>query len=154
MRSVFVSIAALGLLACGTPSIEGDPLTYPSRRTQSTSDELEAEDEEEATKPAPKGACSGKTTAKSCFACCGDESPAGALDVYTKELEACLCQTPGTCATECAATLCGGTKADAACSACLNTATACDDRAFDACNADAGCKSLLACADDSRCAQK
>ena len=153
-----VVIASLGLLACEAPSYEGDPLTYPARQTQSTTDELETEDDEEAELPTqpktPKGACAGEATARACFDCCGEQAPENALDVYTKALEACLCQTPGTCATECAATLCGGTKANAACTTCVNGASACDDRAFEACSADAGCKALLTCASDSRCAQK
>lgn len=101
-----------------------------------------------------KGACAGEATQKACFECCEDKAPQ-AVDFYTRALESCLCQSPGSCQAACGATLCSGFKADAACADCLRTTgLACEDSAFTACENEASCGPMLTCASESRCSSK
>jgi hypothetical protein len=68
----------------------------------------------------------------------------------------CACQSPGTCATQCAADFCAGaqTQPSAACAQCLQGATQCDQQAAAACDADAACKKADACVQASGCDSK
>ena len=68
----------------------------------------------------------------------------------------CLCGTPGTCKTQCAATYCAGkepTQGDA-CDTCMTGATACDTAAQTACNANADCVAFSACVKSASCDTK
>jgi MYXO-CTERM domain-containing protein len=157
------------LMACSsTPPLEGTPLHGSSLRDDEATDDISDQastgdpdgDNPSSTpsssgsSPKPKGACSGESTQKACFECCTDKSPQ-AVELYTRALEGCLCDSPGTCKAACEATLCSGYKADAACADCLRTTgLSCEDSAFSACEKDPGCGPMLECASESRCSSK
>lgn len=174
MRSIhllFVLPMTMMLAACSSaPSYTGTPLAGSGVRDGDATDEDEEPSDEDArssdtmsledgpanppAKPKAKGQCSGETTQKACFECCNAASPE-AVDIYTRALEGCLCQSPGTCKAACAATLCGGFKADTTCADCLRGAgLACEDTAFTQCEKDAACAPMLKCAADSSCSTK
>ena len=157
---------ALSMFVVGcssTPPYEGSPLSGSSLREadEEASDEDPTMDDSadapsnpkpsSSSPPKAKGACSGEATQKACFECCQDKAPQ-AVDFYTRALESCLCQSPGSCQAACGATLCSGYKADTACAECLRTTgLACEDSAFTACENEASCAPMLTCASESRC---
>jgi hypothetical protein len=69
---------------------------------------------------------------------------------------ACVCQTPGTCATQCAQSYCAGQapQPNDACEQCLGTATQCEQQADQICNATPDCASILSCFGASQCSTK
>jgi len=87
-----------------------------------------------------------------CGECCSTKSP-GAAKIANDAFDACLCQTPGACKTECAESFCGGAagadkEPTEACWTCIDSngvGDACDVKADTACDGDAACKALDAC---------
>jgi hypothetical protein len=127
-----------------------DDETDPSKDTSSSDEE---DDGTTSSKPAAKGACAGETSSQSCLDCCSALSP-GAIDVYTGTYQACICESPGTCASECGASFCAGTQPDSACKTCLEGATTCEDKALSACEKDGKCSAFLTCGTASGCSKK
>lgn len=98
--------------------------------------------------------CTATTTGQACGDCCYTQHPGA--NVGDDAFGSCVCQTPGTCATQCAATFCAG-KATAqgdACETCLQGATQCEQTATTACNANADCAAFNACFQTAGCAAK
>jgi hypothetical protein len=99
--------------------------------------------------------CAKETTNDACYTCCGKNHPKGntAWTQASTAYGGCLCQTPGTCAQECANDFCAGKDAPSGgtCDKCMQTATKCesdyqaavgkepDYAAFDGCVIKADC---------------
>ena len=100
-------------------------------------------------------ACVATTTGADCSDCCANAHQAGAA-VGDQAYGDCLCQTPGTCATECANSFCAGSlpQPGDTCDTCMQGATACDQAAVTACEGNADCKAFEACMTTANCDNK
>ena len=74
--------------------------------------------------------------------------------------DTCVCETPGTCKTQCAKTYCSANGPDPtqgdACDTCLNTADdgPCGDKAEAACKGNADCQLIDSCIANAKCDSK
>jgi hypothetical protein len=98
--------------------------------------------------------CTATTTGQACGDCCYAQHPGA--NVGDDAFGSCVCQTPGTCATQCAATFCAGkpTAQGDACETCLQGATQCEQTATTACNANPDCTAFNTCFQTAGCASK
>ena len=100
--------------------------------------------------------CPSTTSQAACLKCCDDTNPKAVL-FLNAQYETCACQSPGACATQCAASLCAGKTPQSgdACDTCLSgQQDTCGNQAADACAADATCAQILACSQDAQCLAK
>jgi hypothetical protein len=95
------------------------------------------------------------STANDCFACC-DSAHGGASRVGDLALKNCLCNSPGSCAAQCASELCAGWNPVLGdpCDQCASGNAACNRASDQACAADVNCKAFQACSTTAACASK
>jgi len=113
------------------------------------------------TTPAPSsssggsGACSASADQSACYQCCETQNPA-ATDIFLAALDACLCQSPGACKTQCAGSICGGNaEPSAECETCMEAQNdTCGQQAATACESNPACTPLFQCEEASGCAAK
>jgi hypothetical protein len=107
--------------------------------------------------PTPSLTCGEKTSTRSaCYSCCDAEHPSGAA-TYTKAIlafDACVCLSPGTCASVCGGNYCAGGSPSAACESCLGSAFTCSLIMTGITSQNADYQGLLACDKASACATK
>ena len=103
--------------------------------------------------PPPAPACSNAQGADACYECC-DARHAGGAQRWDQAMQACVCAATA-CGVQCAQTACAEPPvvpvAGDACSACLDSATACEQQADTACAADPACNAFAACVEASEC---
>jgi len=98
--------------------------------------------------PLDDNACGNQSTRNQCEQCCLTVHPAG-YKVYQAQLDDCVCNSPGACATECANEVCANqpTTPNDACSTCiqnsLSSTGACYQGVANACQADSDCTALF-----------
>jgi len=99
--------------------------------------------------------CAAQTTGSACLSCCVGTAQS-AYDLANNAFGMCVCQTPGTCAAQCAASFCNGQAQTAgdACDTCLNGATQCQQQANTACNANPTCAAVTQCIQQASCTTK
>jgi len=156
---VLSAVATLAVTACSTPPIAND---VPAAE-QNDGDEQKSEKEDTSAKPEgetetpaqqtptePAAAdCAATTTAATCGTCC---DPQNAVAAAFTAFDSCVCASPGTCAQACQLSYCAGAQPDAACKACLDGATACNQQAEAAC--DANCQAAMQCSTTNACSTK
>lgn len=138
--------------ACSAPEASGesnvdDGDTETPARDAGSSTPVAPAEEEDSGPLAPD--CSLSATAAECATCC---DPSGTANAAIAAFGNCVCGTPGTCASACAATYCSGTTPDPSCKLCLDGATQCNQQAESMC--DANCQAAMTCASTNLCASK
>jgi hypothetical protein len=103
--------------------------------------------------PAGGGECASSADIDACYDCCITPHEAG-YDVADQAFGDCACEAPGVCASQCATSYCAGQEPTAACEACLDAATQCDQAADTACAGSADCQAITACIQSSACDSK
>jgi hypothetical protein len=150
------TVIALAAFACSSATEPG-PIGRDTKKTEPKPTAPEGENTPAAstpttatpgtTTPAPAGVCGKKADANACFECCIEKDPA-AFEAADKVWFDCACAADA-CKTACADSVCGTTDAEpnAACTTCLQQkGPACETQADAACQANAGCKAIDACA--------
>jgi hypothetical protein len=103
--------------------------------------------------PAGGGECASSADIDACYDCCITPHEAG-YDVADQAFGDCACASPGVCAAQCATSYCAGQEPTAACEACLDAATQCDQAADTACAGNADCQAITTCIQSSACDSK
>lgn len=154
-------VVTIGLIVLGVAGVVVACSSAPTASSKTSSKKDAASDEEDDTPPSSSASCGSKTTINACADCCkytvqmDDQVEGGFFD--------CVCRPGGTCATQCATSLCsdvappdGGGELPAECEQCLDSEaaeTACGDQADSACTLS-GCKTAIGCVNDSGCFEK
>lgn len=106
-----------------TPSPDPTPAPTP---TPTTGPNVTATD-------IPSGTCGAAANKWACVGCCLAPKVGGTTGgaAGANAFGACVCQSPGVCATDCKTTFCAGKQASAACDSCMNNkAMQCEDAAM------------------------
>ena len=129
-------VCACGLFACGTSSTQDAGVdAAPSDAAVADVGDAGAADVV-VTDPQCVEAGAG------CQACCSTVHP-DASGIFDTMMAACSCGDGGTCAGQCASTLCSGQASSKTCDSCISKQ--CYPDAKNACNGDPACKAWLAC---------
>jgi hypothetical protein len=176
----FAAMATAFLLACATPNLPADaldeegngaqppttsgrdaghstpPPRMPDAGTQPDPMPTPSPQPDAGTTPTPTNACAMSAGKSACYQCCETANPA-ALSFLDNEWGKCACEVPGVCANACANSYCAGlpVQQGSSCDSCLAANNqSCSTQAESKCNADATCKKLFQCDQDSSCTTK